>query len=112
VRTDGTAVRAVWGRVVRLSDGRYHSFVVRVWRGDGGRLPMHGRVTHVASHHSVGFTDLERMLEFIREQLTCQEAGQEAGPPAPPAADGAGDGEASGAADPGEASERGPGGPA
>ena len=93
---------------MQLSDGRYHSFVVRVWRGDGGRLPMHGQVTHVASHHSVGFTDLERMLEFIREQLTCQEAG----PPATPAADGAGDGEAPGAADPGEASERGPGGPA
>jgi hypothetical protein len=36
---------------------------------------MHGQVTHVASHQSVGFTDLERMLEFIREQLARQEAG-------------------------------------
>jgi hypothetical protein len=64
---------------------------------------MHGRVTHVASHHSVGFTDLERMLEFIREQLTCPEAG-------PPAASGAaGDGEAPGGADPGEAPQGGPG---
>ena len=97
MRLDGTAGPAVWGRVVRLSAGRYHSFVVRVWRGEGGEPPMHGQVTHVASHQSVGFTDLERMLEFIREQL----ARHEAGLPEPSGA--AADGEASGD-DPGEGS--------
>jgi hypothetical protein len=57
---------------------------------------MHGQVTHVASHQSVGFTDLERMLEFIREQLARHEDGL-------PEPSGAADGEAPGD-DPGEGS--------
>ena len=54
---------------VRLSAGRYHSFVVRIWSGDGAETTMRGQITHIASRQSVGFTDLQRALSFIAKHL-------------------------------------------
>jgi hypothetical protein len=59
---------------VRLSAGRYHSFVGRVWSGDGADPALRGQITHIASHQSAGFADLERILAFIRGHVTSSEA--------------------------------------
>jgi hypothetical protein len=59
---------------VRLSAGRYQSFIVRVWSGESADATLRGQITHVASHQTVGFTDLQRVLSFIQLHLKPGEA--------------------------------------
>ncbi|MGH2354050.1 MAG: hypothetical protein ACRDI2_03065 [Chloroflexota bacterium] len=54
---------------MRLSAGHYNSFVVRVWSGDGAPTALRGQITHVASHQTIRFSDLRRMLSFIEAHL-------------------------------------------
>jgi hypothetical protein len=54
---------------VRLSAGRYQSFVVRVWSSESADATLRGQITHVASHQTVGFTDLQHVLAFIQLHL-------------------------------------------
>jgi hypothetical protein len=61
--------------VVGLSAGRYQSFIVRVWSGESADATLRGQITHVASHQTVGFTDLQRVLAFIQLHLKPSEAG-------------------------------------
>jgi hypothetical protein len=53
----------------RLSTGRYDSFIIRVFSRSKQGEPLEGQVTHIASHRSVRFTDLQRAVAFIRDQL-------------------------------------------
>ena len=59
---------------MRLSAGRYQSFIVRVWSSDSADATLRGQITHVASHQTVGFTDLQRVLAFIQLHLKPGEA--------------------------------------
>jgi hypothetical protein len=54
---------------VRLSTGRYHSFVVRLWSRDGGPAAWRGQITHVATHRTLRFTDLPHMVAFMQSHL-------------------------------------------
>lgn len=46
-----------------VSNGRYHSFLVRVWARKGRFV--HGEVTDAATHESVRFREFPRLLRFI-----------------------------------------------
>jgi hypothetical protein len=53
----------------RLSAGRYHSFVIRVFSRGAGRGIVHGQVTHVASRRTLRFRDLQSIVAFIRAHV-------------------------------------------
>lgn len=46
-----------------VSDGRYHSFLVRVWARKGHFV--HGEVTDASTRQSVRFREFPRLLRFI-----------------------------------------------
>jgi hypothetical protein len=46
-----------------VSNGRYHSFLVRIWARKGHFV--HGEVTDAATHESVRFREFARLLRFI-----------------------------------------------
>jgi hypothetical protein len=52
---------------VSLSDGRYHSFVVRIWSGGNGTF--RGQVTHVGTRRSIRFADMQRLIGFMQTHL-------------------------------------------
>ena len=70
-------------------NGRYESFVVRVWAS--GRRLLRGEVTHVASGDATRFTELSDVADFIRQRVAAQ-----AGEPATRAKDGPGEAETNG----------------
>jgi hypothetical protein len=47
-----------------VSNGRYHSFLIRVWARKGQFV--HGEVTDAATRESVRFREFPRLLRFIR----------------------------------------------
>lgn len=49
--------------------GRYQTFIVRFWQGDGEESRARGHVQHVASGRGLYFRDFERMLRFFDEYL-------------------------------------------
>lgn len=46
-----------------VSNGRYHSFLVRVWARKGHFV--HGEITDTATHESLRFREFPRLLRFI-----------------------------------------------
>ena len=91
---------------VRLSAGQYETFVVRLWSsrhtpdGDGAGTTVRGQITHVSTHQTLRFTDLNHILTFIQAHLDRLESAGRPGvrEPAdlasPAATDAAGDAEA------------------
>lgn len=47
--------------------GYYNSFVVRVWSDEQGQL--RGRIEHVLTHDTFGFSDPTAVVDFIRTHL-------------------------------------------
>ncbi|MER3459203.1 MAG: hypothetical protein C4309_11780 [Chloroflexota bacterium] len=47
--------------------GYYNSFIIRIWSDEQGRL--RGRIEHVASQDYLIFSDLRKVVKFIRSHL-------------------------------------------
>ena len=54
---------------VRLSAGQYETFVVRLWSSQSAGTAVRGQITHVSTHQTVRFTDLNHILAFIQAHL-------------------------------------------
>ncbi len=48
--------------------GYYNSFIIRIWSDEQGRL--RGRIEHVASQDYLIFSDLQKIVKFVRNHLS------------------------------------------